>query len=574
MLQVASGKLFTYPARSNLLRGVLYTNVHLPHDTSVETAIGTFTPLAHSRHGNAISWNFIEQVEGTENGPGILISNGIDTYIDDCADIISFALDCICTPSSTIAERLLNKGGRRSRDSAKKLLPKFFEEDIYVRQELIPQFQELTKDLIGLPRAKFTGVMKSIRTYVAALHRLEEDVNLAYTLLVMSLETLVQDFDGYESNWSDIEERKRRPLEKALEGVDTAQADIIKNTLVKVEHVAASKRFKAFIKKHITDDHFSPQASGESAPVGKRDFEAALSNVYDIRSKYVHTLRPLPNEFLAFSDSREAVHIGDDLIFTIRGLQRIAKTVITSFILNQEKIIKEPYNYSLESPNIIRARMCPSTWISRTDGLLPTSYRLYFDGYISLLDQFFENFPNKKPYDVRDVLDTGLKQRAQLKQEQHRSLVGLYLIFTSITHTHNHPKAKLKKTDFDKINTPSVESLITHIATGEPIDWPITEQIKHHENYFKKRYKASEIKIPRRLEACLELALAERYRESGEHPRAVEKLKSATLDYPEISEIKEFAKSFPPDKPIDWLLIVYPALAEERPKSTLDLSGL
>lgn len=70
MLQVATAKLFTNPSHSNLLRGVLYTNVHLPSEVTVETAIGSFTPLAHTQHGNGICWDFTEHVEGTEIGPG------------------------------------------------------------------------------------------------------------------------------------------------------------------------------------------------------------------------------------------------------------------------------------------------------------------------------------------------------------------------------------------------------------------------------------------------------------------------------------------------------------------------
>ena len=357
MLQVATAKLFTHPSHTNRLKGVLYTNVHLPSDITVDTAIGSFTPLAHTQYGNALCWDFTEHVEGTDFGPGVLHSNGIDAYIDDCASVLSFALECICTPSSSVADRLIRVGAINRRDTPQQLIPKIFDKDRYIKPENLPNFQSLLKSIIGLPRVKFLGIMKAIRTYVAALHRLEEDVNLSYTLLVMSMETLVQDFDGYESSWSDIEDRKRRPLEIAMEGIEKAHADAIKDTLIKVEHVAANKRFKAFIRSHIRDVHFSVELSGEPSPVGKRDFEEALNNVYNVRSKYVHTLKPLPNEFLAFSGSSETVHIGGELIFTLRGLRRVAKSVIQSFIENQEQIEKEPYNYTWESPNIIQAKM-------------------------------------------------------------------------------------------------------------------------------------------------------------------------------------------------------------------------
>ena len=573
MLQVATAKLFTHPSHTNRLKGVLYTNVHLPSDTTVDTAIGSFTPLAHTHYGNALYWDFTEHVEGTEIGPGVLHSNGIDAYIDDCASVLSFALDCICTPNSSVADRLIRVGAINRRGTPQQLVPKIFDKDIYIKPELLPTFQSLLKSIIGLPRVKFLGVMKAIRTYVAALHRLEEDVNLSYTLLVMSMETLVQDFDGYESSWSDIEDRKRRPLEKAMEGIEKAHADAIKDTLVKVEHVAANKRFKAFIRSHIGDDHFSVELSGESTPVGKRDFEEALNNVYNVRSKYVHTLKPLPNEFLAFSGSSETVHIGGELIFTVRGLRRVAKSVIQSFIENQEQIEKEPYNYSWESPNIIQAKMCPSTWISRTDGLSNESFRLYFEGYISLLDQFFTDHPDGQLYDVRGVLEIGLAKRSQLKAEHHRALVGLYIAFTYFTHPTLHPKTNLQSIDYEAINLPSIESLIIHTATGEVTDWPIEEHIKQHNGYFKKRYTASGVKVPPRLEACMDLALAERWRASGNYDKAFETLNCARLNSPNLTEIHR-SDSFSSDSAINWLRVVYPSLNKVRPQNTLDDSGL
>lgn len=574
MLQVATAKLFTNPSHSNLLRGVLYTNVHLPSEVTVETAIGSFTPLAHTQHGNGICWDFTEHVEGTEIGPGVLHSNGIDAYIDDCADVVSFSLDCICTPTPNIANRLISKGSSNRRDTPSQLVPRVFDENIYVQPDLVQDFQFFLQHLIGLPRKKFLGAMKAIRTYVAALHRLEEDVDLSYTLLVMSMETLVQDFDGYESSWSDIEDRKRRPLEKAMEGLAPEQAEKVKSTLVQVEHVAANRRFKEFIRSHIKDDHFSLITSGESEPIGKREFEEALNTVYDVRSKYVHTLKPLPNEFLAYSGQKETVHIGDSLIFTIRGLRRIAKAVIKSFILSQEQVEKEPYNYIFESPNIIQGLMCPSTWVGRTDKLTNEKYRSHFEGYISLIDSYLNDYPQGKLYDVRGVLEMGLSKRSQLKADQHRALVGLYIAFTRFVHPTLHPKTPLKSRDFDAINTPSIESLVTHITTGEITDWPIEEHLAQHDSYFKKRHKVAEIKVPPRLEACMDLALVERLRASGDYDKAIARLEIAKLNYPNLTELHDFANDYRSDVEIKWLTILYPALRRSHPKSTLDDSGL
>jgi hypothetical protein len=72
--------------------------------------------------------------------------------------------------------------------------------------------------LIGLPRQTYLGVMRAIRTYINGMHRIADDLELAYTLLVASVESLAQDFDGHESDWASYDQRKRQAIDEAFVG--------------------------------------------------------------------------------------------------------------------------------------------------------------------------------------------------------------------------------------------------------------------------------------------------------------------------------------------------------------------
>jgi hypothetical protein len=71
-------------------------------------------------------------------------------------------------------------------------------------------------DLLALERKSYEAAMRAIRRYVIGAHRISDDVNLAYALFVMSIESLAQEFDGFEPVWEDYDQSKRQRIDDAL----------------------------------------------------------------------------------------------------------------------------------------------------------------------------------------------------------------------------------------------------------------------------------------------------------------------------------------------------------------------
>ena len=67
-----------------------------------------------------------------------------------------------------------------------------------------------------LERKSYLGAIRAMRTFVAGLYRIPDDLAQAYTLIVSALESLAQDFDAFVPTWDDVEERKRNALDMAL----------------------------------------------------------------------------------------------------------------------------------------------------------------------------------------------------------------------------------------------------------------------------------------------------------------------------------------------------------------------
>lgn len=575
MLQASTGKHFTLSGRhSNLLRGALYTNMSLFDDDGIETAFGKIFSSSMRRQPNVISCEIIENIEHEGIGPGVLHSNGIDIYLNDFADITSFSLNVICTPDYELASRLLSNKIAPGKPSPQKLVSRVYESSVYIQSHELEDLKVFSNELLGLKRKEYLLAIKAIRTYVTALHRLSENLDLSYTLLVMSIEALVQEFSEYKTQWDDIEETKRAPIEKILEEVDSGISQRLKAAILESEHRALSKKFKHFILSNLPASYFTDDAMLHSNPVGRKDLESALQNLYKTRSKYVHELKALPKEFNNFSGAQEVVVLDNEMLLSFQGLTRLARSVIKEFVAKQEKVQHEPCDYNLENPNLSRYKICPSMWIGDIAQANKDNYSIFFAGYISLINNMYFEYPNGKLYDVRGVVEKGYSMKSQLKEQQLRSVLALYCIVAIITKSKGAPNINLTDKDYGLINAPSAESLIAHAVLGNDTEWAVDEHEKEFESYYKKRFKKSGYRIPSNFEACLGLAMAERYRVSGNHDLAQKQLNLTADDFPSIKTIREAAISFTPDSPLRWLNIVYPNTIYKPSLETLECNGL
>jgi hypothetical protein len=576
MLQASTGKLFTHPiGHKNVLRGVLYTNMVIYSDDDIDISLGKILPLSMRRQPNVVACEIVENIESAGGiGPGVLHSNGIDIYLSDFADIISFHANVICTPDAELANRLLNEKPRPGTIDPKKLVARTFENDVYISSSELNELRSFSTDLLGLSRKQYLLAIKAIRTYVTALHRLSENLDLAYTLLVMSIEALVSDVGEYESQWSDVDEKKRAKLEDILEDVNEEISEKIKSAIVDSEHLSLTKKFNHFILSNLPEDYFSDNAALHANPIGKADLYSALPNLYNTRSKYVHELKALPKEFSHFSGTAETTLIDDKLLLTLQGLTRLARTVIKTFISKQEKVEAEPCDYNLENPNIARIKFCPSTWISAPDGLNSNNCSMYFAGFIILLDQYLSTIPNGTFYDVRVVIEKGFSIKGKLDTVQRTSIIALAALFSGFVSVRHKPNIKISKQDKILIDTPSIQALITLTALGRDTEWSISDHEREFDSYYKTRLKATGFRLPHRLEACLGLAFAERLRASGEHERAVLQLCSTADNFPTLKAIRELSENYNSDTPISWLKIIYPNIVTIQPQATLECNGL
>ncbi len=573
MLQAATGKLFTNrdAPRITVLKGVVYTNLVLRVTNRVTTQAGSLTSMDTSHTPTPLGYEMREYMEAAEPASGILVSRTMGAYIDDFADVASFSFRVICSPDFHLVERLLNQRRRPGQPHPSERLARFYDASVRADLSDIKAFEDFTEQLIGLRRVTYLAVIQSIRTYIAAVHRMSDDLNLAYTLLVMCIESLVQKFDGHEPQWSDIPDPKRQGIDKALEGVDEEPAQAVRDAVLDVIHPRLGHRFVQFILAHLPADYFTAQADKQKHPIGRRDLEAALQNLYNVRSSYVHSLKPLTKEFLHFASHKETYEDDGKLTFTFQGLFRLVRAVIIEYVRKADKVDHEPCNYEWDNPSLLRVQIDPRHWLYNPDGFDSQAPRRHLEGLVRLIDQCLVEFPDRKLHHPTLVIEKGFKLASQMAEGMKVAFLGFAYLSDFFLGTES-TRRELSLVEVSLLNQPSVDSLIAQALIGSDTGWTITDHQMQLNLYYKKRHTKNGIKVPCNVEACMGLALAERCRLAGDTPGALMALSTAAEDFPQLKQLRQIKEEFDLNTPIAWLSVVYPRLAAPRP--TLECNGL
>lgn len=558
MLQIASGKLFqSEPGQRNELRGIVYTNLLL-HGRTIETEAGRLLPTDSFQNTKSLVYEFTELIEQAPE-VGVVASHGLDPYLKDFSAIVSFVLNVTCTPDRDLTYRLTSgQPSPTSNVPPKQLIRRIFDNHVYCQDRDADRLVAFVRDIIGLRRKSYLAAIRAIRTYVTGLHRLADDFELAYTLLVASVESLAQKFDGHRAKWADYDQAKRLAIDKALANADKETARAVRNALLDIEHIALSRRFRDFTRRHLKPSFFREEAAGLTTPVGRTELPDTLREAYRLRSEYIHNLRELPRLLKLGVDYRETARIDGATLLTIQGMARLARHVITEFVAREPKVKVEEYDYHMERAGIVYLPPAPQYWIGNAKNLDSATGRKRLEGFLDQVAAWHSKEPNCVVTDMRDVLAKVSAMLPRMKKIERLPFLALYYVFNGIAPSQNHlPDFPMVKERYGAaIESPSVEAMLANLVLGVVPEWTLTEYEAVHDDYFKKRDKASGMKVARTLEAGLSLELAERHRAAGNPKRAAEFVSKAVENYPGNAALYELERTFDPKKKINWRNVV------------------
>lgn len=561
MLQINTGKLFSRGVgRKNSLRGVLYSNLRIPWSIEqIETEAGTLLNTDGRRGNRAIVFEIEELIEATEDGPGVLISHTVAPYLSDFATVGSFYLNVVMSPDPDLVSRLINgRAGFDTYGSNREFVSKYFEPEVYPSDTLLDSFPAFVAQLLKLDRRTFLASMRSIKSFVAGHHRIADDLGLAYTLLVSSLESLAHGFDGHETDWDDVEDRLRNDVDAALTNADEGVVHAVKSAITRNENSRLSRRFRAFVESHISSDFYREDASG-NRPIARSELGEALAQAYRLRSRYIHNIRELPDVLTHPHNHWETLRDNKIPMLTFQGFSRLARHVIINFVSQGQTVDSEPYDYIRESAGIVTVQLAPECWVWQPLANISHSRR-HLEGFLEQLTSVMAAEPNAKITDLRAMLEGAAVLLPNARPIDRAPFIALLALFNFKVHPDQRSKnyqdlLERYEADCDLLLS---DNLVARTLLGSTDVWDIDQHIELHALHNAESAKGRGLLLPRKIDAAITLALAERCRSLGNATKARELVTIAVENLPGHSGVLELEKAFDPHAKIDFWALLFP----------------
>jgi hypothetical protein len=426
---------------------------------------------------------------------------------------------------------------------------RFFDPTLDAQPNDAVRFATFVEKVIGLQRKQYVAVMSALEAFAHSLEVLNYQLDLAYSMLVYSLESLCQAFDDYMPSWEHYEDNVRKQLDSIFSTIDAGAAESIRAVLLKASHLRLRRRFLGFASKYIKPSFFVEEAIGRHHPVKRSQFERGLSNAYDMRSGYVHELVPILKQLSIPQIANGDVFVWEhEPYLTYAGLLRVVYYVISAFIEAQPTVATEELNWTASVPGVVKFQMAPEFWVAAASGFTPAQSRQKFSGTLAIIERGYTNNEriglNVIPLVNR--LESVLGQGTALERSATLALYALLVHF--LPHEH-------RPTNFEKnikpyaalFNRCNLEMMLLWMIT-EDLPWPWTADACAAvlDDYMRTKFQKSAISVPNLLEICLYAEVANRFLAARNIAGYEQWLETALFESPGNAVIQEYIISLKP----------------------------
>lgn len=530
MLQIITDKFFSSEHIHNTERKVIvYSNMDI--NGIITTKIGSLEPIDKFSTTPTYLFTYNNRMEHNSSG---LVAIGDAQIIDDFLAMCSFWFQGIFSTDKNLIQYLTRD--KRENSINEQHLPKDIIPLIFTKRRIFnklknEQFSDFFNAVINLKRSTYKQIIKTIRQYRDALLTINSNLELSYTMFVASVESLSGQFSDYTSNWNDVDKILKESLDEILVTLEPEIANDIKDRIIENSHLKIARRYTEFSISNISETFFLEDAIGIKYPCRKSQISSAIKNSYQIRSKFVHSLKELPNIF-SLSGDLEVFKEGKDLYFTLAGLSRFVREVIISFINKQESVISEKINYLDELPNQISIPISPSHWIHNAQSYNVKDSKEYFN---ALLAELVPCLTIGEPLiDLTKVCDVILKLIKGVTKEQKVPISAFYILYNMFL------KEEDRHSYFDTFldeytettDILAIENIILHLLSKNEFQWNTDDIYETYKLYDEKRFQKNQIVLPQIIETCLLIELANCYLKEENEIMYKEIIQKAVYEYP------------------------------------------
>ncbi len=546
MLQIISGKFFKSDNRYiHEGKGIIYSNYSWVQP--IKTCVATLEPVDTYRPVSSYVINYINQIEKEKTGR--LVRIGDPEIVQQFQLLCMFGLKAFFDIDRNNVEINCRQKPKTSRDIylPSIFVPRFFESQIHGQMYEIDAFIKFVDKVIGLRREKYLVVISCLNNFSHALQVLNYNLDLAYSVLVYSLDSLSQGFDSFELTWEDYDPEIKNNLDFCLSKIDSDLSNGIRKILLGSRNFRLQQRFINFVINHVSVSFFTDEAINIKNALRNSELKQALRNAYDMRSQYTHRLRPIQEQLRIPQIAKGDVFYWNNKSYlTFGGLARLAYHVINNFISKQEYLMTEEYDWTRDLPGTVMLEMAPQYWIWRYEGFVTSEATKRFSGFLSHIQEVI--LSKGSLVDLRKLLEKyeSLIPGAK-KKDKIRMLAMYYLYNFYVVQEAKRPNYEgfLKRYE-DEFNECCIEMMIVYLLSNQKWPWDARECVLHYNKYKENRFSKNALYIPILIELSLIAAIANIYLKSGRIERYEEWLDVALLEAsgkPDIQKLINECKS-------------------------------
>lgn len=545
MLQYLSGKyLKEYQTKKITDKDIFYSNTILielvENKEKLETPIGTLEIInLNDLYNSSTSYLLTLNGEIFETNHSYEFPSATNQF----RILLSFWFKSVFEFEKIDTERRCRQNNTSLKDQILpcNILPEYFEMNKVSKD--ISSFNDFLNSLFKLTRIEYESVITSITAFIYALESIDYNLELSYSLMVFSLESLCQEFDKFENEWKDYSGDLRGKINKLNEQYEISQEYYIElqNILIEDKDLKIKKRFIEFVKLYLDDDFFKEEAKNIKNPVRKSELDSILENVYSIRSGYVHSL----NEFndiqvlMMQKLDNETMNYDKGKFLTLSGLVRLVHNVLKNFVFQNAELEKEEENpLQIEPPT----NNYPKNGICNEGSFKKEEIRQYFKRFLLHFEKYSEkdnlNELNEFIINLEDGIKNGIPNGLK------SSAFTLYYLCNKLYDANEGISPNFKKIyykqHFDQtLNELTIETLLTKLILNEEINWELEEIIECYEKYMKDKSKKKKFILPQYFENIIQIYITNEYYEND-----IEKFKDGTneliLDIPSQVDCQEY----------------------------------
>lgn len=547
MLQIISKKFFKNKKDSSSYfetpsKAIVYSNIDILD--CISSKIVKLEKIERYNDITTYVLTYINVIEKQSNSGFQLVSIGHQQVVSDFLCCCTFWFKGIFTTDKSFLEKLImeKREGLEDIIVPSEILPRFFSKGQRVTEEDIILFNDFISNIIGLERSTYKEVMMVIRQYNDALTTIKSNLELAYTMFVASIESLTQKFDGFETSWEDCPDKLVKKLELVFSELDEMHVSAIKKIIREEFHARLARRYEEFCLKNIDANFFRKEAIGCVSPIRKSYLKTGIKNSYILRSKYVHSLKELP-DLVKLGGEAEMYIDGKMVFFTFSGLSRLCHHIICTFIKNSIKVETEDYNYFNELPGSFMLKMAPEYWIYKEENLM-------YSNLTSFASEFLQYHLKviREGKDICDCTSLCKKIERMLKQTNNKNhklmLILIYTLYNLFISHESKIKGwdKVVKANENILDEIGIESIVLHLLTVNEFPWSKQELEDYYDKYSTNKMRKNSLKIPQIIEICWLLEMANACTKVNQHDRALYFIVMACDEKPGDSFIMDLEK--------------------------------